>query len=271
MRKIFLVQAAAIFILFSTVVMPFAPTIALATNTCDAGLGKPGFKVGGRTLGSVVTLCAKYVADHTAGHSIAPLANGAGMGQDHHAFKPKHSKSIAEPLDVKAKLRLLHRRLAMAANNSFSPNPLIIRSSMGTAKLRQPVIISVAHNRQFRLAYLLSRFVALRFTPIKIDFHVDAKARQKYSFTRPFSSSVRFFSTGFHTIRALVTYRAEFRVNGSKLWQNVPGEPVLAALPTRVLVIQKPAHPRDPEPTTKRSYLVADDCLSQLENIGCLN
>ncbi len=270
MQKIFLAQAAAILIAFSSVILPVVPTRALAANSCDAGGGQAGFKVGGHTFGSVVTLCAKYVADQTTVHSVSPGAGRSAPKPPHKAVKPAKPSGAAKPLDAKAKLWLLRRRLALQANNSFSPNPLLIRSSPNITKLGQSVTISVKRNRQFRIAYLLSRFVAVRFTPIKITFHFDSTTRPKYG-AAPFGASVRFFSTGFHTIRAIVTYRAEYRVAATKVWQKVAGEPALAALPARVFVVRKPSTPRPPAAKTKRAYLVADDCLSQLENVGCLN
>lgn len=263
MRKLFIAPAFAIFIAFVLVTLPTSVSRALALSPCEAGGAKPGFSVDGRTYGSVVTLCAKFVADQTKPKPLVPpRANRPALAPP--KIKPK-------PLDADQRAKLRHRRLAKNGNNSFAPTALVIVASAKSTKPRTQVKVTVAHARQFRTAYLINRFVALRFTPIKIDFHLDAKTRITAKSREPFGSSVKFLNNGWHIIRGIVTYKAEFRVNGEKLWRPVVGAPTLAALPARVLVTSDPASTQDPSQSLGTPYLVADDCLLRPQNRGCLN
>ena len=267
MRKNYFAPAFAIFIAFLLVALPTSINKALALNACEAQQTKPGYSVDGRTYGSVVMLCANFVADQTRAKPNAPAVTVPAPTKKPRAVPPKIKP---KPLDPGQRAKLLHRRLAMKGNNSFSPTALLILASAKSTKPRTQVSVTVAHPTQFRTAYLINRFVSLRFTPVKINFHYDAKTRIVSKAGAPFGSSVKFLTHGWHVIRGIVTYRCEFRVNGEKLWRPVVGAPTLAARPARVLVLSGPASNQDDSQRGK-PYLVADDCLFRPENRGCLN
>ena len=271
MKKIIVAQALALFIAFTVVGLQVAPVKAMAANSCENGSAKPGFHIDGKTWGSVVTICAKYVAELT-GAKLSSIGPGKA--------KPPSKPEVAEPakpkfapkkINPKIRVTLLHRRLAMRGKNSFQPTALTILSSVSVAKLGQQVRLSVFRGRQFRMAYLATKFVALRFTPTQIAFHFDAKTLETSRPNEPFGSSVRFLSEGPHIVRALVTYQTEFRVNGEKLWRTVVGAPTLAARPARVLVVPEATPPGPHLGAQKPAHLVADDCLLHMQNMGCLN
>jgi hypothetical protein len=268
MRKILVAHTLAVFIAFSVIGVQIAPLKALAVDSCQNAGGNPGFNIDGKTWGSVVTLCANYVAEITETKLSSSNVRKVIPHSKPRLAEPAKPKVAPKPIDAKMRAKLLHRRLAMRGKNSFQPTALTILSSASIAKPGQQVKISVFHNQQFRMAYIATKFVALRFTPSKIDFHFDPKTRGILSPSEPFGSSVRFISEGMHIVRALVTYRAEFRVNGDKRWQTVAGAPTMAALPAKVLVVSA-ANP--PASAHKPAYLVADDCLFHLQNLGCLN
>ena len=274
MKKILVVQTLAVFIAFSVVGLHLAPAKAMAANICENSTSGPGFHVEGKTWGSVVTICANYVAELTDTKlSSSAIRKKKSETSKPEKSKPEKSKAVPKKTDPKIRIRMLHRTLAMRGKNSFQPTALTILSSASVTKPGQQVRLSVFHGRQFRMAYIMNRFVSLRFTPTQIVFHFDSKTLVTPGPSQHFESSVRFVSEGSHTVRAVVTYQAEFRVNGEKIWRNVVGSPTLAARPARVLVIAEaaPPTPTNPPSARKPAHLVADDCLLHFQNIGCLN
>ena len=268
MRKKFLAPALALFIAFALVSTPSVPFKAMAVESCLPGNKQTGFLVGAHTWGSAVTLCARFVADQT---KLKTSKRAVGDAKKPSALKPNQPKGADKPMSPRQRQKLLHRRMARSGANSFTPTPLIILASHYTVKLKTDVALTLQHPRQFRTAYLLSRFVSLRFTPVKTEFHFDSKTRLSAGSRAPFGSSVRFLSLGWHVIRGIVTYRAEFRVNGEKLWRLVIGAPTLAAVPARVLVVKDSGSQAPAQGLHRRPYLVYKDCTLQLENVGCLN
>ena len=251
-------QISVLFIVFLLISLQQTATRAQASEQC-APSQKVGFNLAAQTRGSVVTLCGRFVAQKAA--TVLPKQ------------KPAPSPKLSKPqvLDPQAALKLFHRKLARAGETSFSPSQLLVLANPVATKPNVPVAIRLAHHRQYRTAYLVGRFVSLRFTPTLVTVHLDAKSRLINLKARAFEGTVRFLTTGYHAIRAIVTYQSEYRLNGSKDWIQIAGIPQLAAVPARVLV-SKRQNVREvlPKPG-KKPLLVANDCLLSAGLAGCLN
>jgi|GEM_PF-1442228 len=277
MTKIRIVQLSVLFVVFSLVASGQSTSKALAANqtgadspslgSCQSASTTPGFSIGSQTRGSVVTLCGKFVADQTASPKPKPSRS---LRPKMPITQPRKTPEV-QPVDSRQAQKLLHRKLAKQGETSFSPSQLVILATPGNLRPLKFFQVTVAHNRQFRTAYLLGRFVALRFTPIRIDLHFDAAAKVKSQNPKLFRAMVGFKSLGPHTIRGIVTYRSEYRLNGSKAWQAIDGQPQLAAIAARVLVSKQNQPSTLPAKNGKKPLLVANDCLENPLLLGCLN
>jgi hypothetical protein len=267
MKKFQLAHLSAIFIIFSLVLAQQSSSRAEAAGFCAAGPNRPGFSVGSQTRGSVVTLCGKYTADHAE-----PVANVSKPIAGAPTVRTKPAP-LTKPraVDPKTAVRLLHRRLARQGESSFSPTKLVILARPGSVTPRQIVKVHVAHQNQFRTAYLLSRFVSLRFTPLKIDLSFDAKAHTVHNAPANFEASVFFKTPGFHTVHGIVTYRAEYRLSGAKTWQSISGQVQLAAIAAKIFVTSSKVKPSQPGGFANKALLVANDCSKNGALAGCLN
>lgn len=237
-----------------------APSRSFAADCQPAS--KPGFNVDSQSRGSVVTLCAHFVAVQTkpVPAKSPKLLPGPGL-----STKPK----TAPKPDPELARRLLHRKLARDGQSSFSPQGLIIRVDKAATLINRQVEIVVAHGAQFHTAYLLNRFASLRFIPLRIDFHFD-------SFSRPsrvsaFGGRVSFKKRGWHTIRGIVTYRAEYRLSGTASWVRIVGQQQVAAVAARVWVTSKSGTEPLPPELASKPLLVANDCTQKRVWVGCLN
>jgi len=236
----------------------FAVGTQSQTQNCSPAPVKSGFSVGGQSRGSLVKLCAKFVVDKTA---VTPKAKPKARP----SIPVKSNGPIPSPLPAKVE----HRRRVSNAGNMFSPSALTIKATPTEVKVRQRIEINLSNSRQYRIAYLLGRFVALRFTPLRADLSLNPLGRSEVEKTGPFSAKISFGQPGSWKVRGIVYYRADYRPNGASTWREVPGELHLAAVPETILVRTSGAEVKGV--SKKRAYLVLDDCLKFEKRIGCLN
>ncbi|MEY4366985.1 MAG: hypothetical protein RLZ28_400 [Actinomycetota bacterium] len=239
--------------------LALARSLSFRTQNCVPESTKPGFNLGGENRGSSVTLCAKFIVDKTVlkpnprpKPSVLPVSSGANT------VEPKKTKPD-------------HRRMVSKSGNTFSPSASPIMATPKTVKPRQPVKLQISSSRQYRTAYLLGKFVALRFTPLRAELHLNPQSRSKIKTTGPFSADLTISRSGTWQVRGFINYKAEYRANGSPTWHTVAGELQLPAKPASIKV-SKPISEVDPKPSTqKHPYLVFEDCLNFSGRIGCLN
>jgi hypothetical protein len=268
MTKFRFAHLSVLLITFSLLAAGQPSSKAFAAGFCQNQSAKPGFSVGSATRGSVVTLCGKFVAQ-----KALPIKKVAKPKSPPDAKRQPKPKNPPRPtlIDPKTAAKLLHRRLAMAGETSFTPSQLLIRANPTATKPNTKVVVSIDHATQFRTAYLIGRFVGLRFIPVKIDLHFDAATKVAKLWPTKFAAKVSFKTKGTHAIRGIVTYRTEYRISGSKEWMRVAGNPQLAAIATKVFVAAK--HSSSPVDMlfNSRPLLVANDCPETGGAVGCLN
>ena len=236
----------------------FAATSQRLKENCVPSPVKSGFSLGGQSRGSSVKLCAKFVVDKTITKPKVPPKAKPTI--------PVKSKVSKPSLSVPAKPD--HRRRVSQAGNMFSPTALGIRATPALINPRETVAVEVSNSRQYRTAYLLGRFVALRFTPLRIDWKVSPSSRSTFKTSGPLAATLSIAKSGTWAVRGFVDFKAEYRSNGATAWHEVAGNLQLAALPASVVVSN------DSLVATlhqKRPYLVFDDCLKIEQSIGCLN
>ena len=269
MTKFRLIHLGVLFVAFSLVFSGQNASKALASSSCTPPTKALGFSVGSQTRGSVVTLCGHFIADTTLTTKPKPSSPQTSPAPSNPKTPAK--KVVAKPLGQKQLAKLRHRRLAMLRESNFSPTHLVIAARPTAVARSQSVKVSLGHPRQHRTAYLLGRFVSLRFTPIDVSLHFDKGAKVASVNRAGFTASVAYKNLGWHTIRGLVTYRADYRLNGSNTWRVIDGTVQLAAIPARVLVSAEESNaPKSPKISNK-PLLVANDCLENRFLAGCLN
>jgi hypothetical protein len=164
--------------------LALARSLSFRTQNCVPESTKPGFNLGGENRGSSVTLCAKFIVDKTVlkpnprpKPSVLPVSSGANT------VEPKKTKPD-------------HRRMVSKSGNTFSPSASPIMATPKTVKPRQPVKLQISSSRQYRTAYLLGKFVALRFTPLRAELHLNPQSRSKIKTTGPFSADLTISRSG---------------------------------------------------------------------------
>ena len=239
--------------------LALADSPSLRNQNCVPESNKPGFTLGGENRGSSVTLCAKFIVDKTVlKPSPRPKPSVPSGSTGKKATQPKKTKPD-------------RRRTVSKSGNTFSPTALPILATPKAVKPHQPIKLQISSSRQYRTAYLLGRFVALRFTPLRAELHLNLQSRSKIKTAGPFSADLSISKIGTWQVRGFINYKAEYRANGSTTWHTVAGELQLPAKPASIRVSKRTTD-IDPKPATqKHAYLVFEDCLNFADRIGCLN
>ncbi|MSZ20754.1 MAG: hypothetical protein F2608_01965 [Actinobacteria bacterium] len=146
---------------------------------------------------------------------------------------------------------------------SFSPAPVFVSSSAGTAKVGQPVGFWANASTHFKSGILLGKVTDVRFTPVQTSWITDQGQSGVGA-----AISLAFANEGSVEVAATVTYSVSYQIAGASGWVS-SGD--IAVSDSVVVMIEDSSEPSPvvAAPPAKVVRLVGENCHSRATAFGC--
>lgn len=199
---------------------------------------------------------------------LTPIKKGVPVALQKPAPKPAVKpapKPVAAPVAPKA-LAATNSGVSISTASeevSFSPVPLKVSSSAGTAAIGQPIGFWANASTHYKTGILLGKVTDVRFTPVQTSWTTDEGQSGVGS-----SISLAFYNAGSIEVAASVTYSVSYQIAGASGWVSSGDITVSDSV---VVMIEDSSEPSPivVAPPAKVVRLVGENCHSRATAFGC--